>query len=146
MYAQQLTFTEIQELIPHRGTMCMLHDVVSWDERSIRCTATSHRRDDNPLRQGGNLCNLAALEYAAQAIAVHGALSSIQTGRSFASSIYLTSLRNVTLAPGNMRGICGELLQICAMQVAIARTGGLYRFSIESAATIVASGTAMVTL
>ena len=60
--------------IPHHGTMCLLDAVDAWDSESIRCRATSHRDPANPLRDAGSLPATAAIEYAAQAMAVHGAL------------------------------------------------------------------------
>jgi predicted hotdog family 3-hydroxylacyl-ACP dehydratase len=60
--------------IPHQGSMCLLDAVTAWDPAHIRCTATSHRAPDNPLHAGGRLGVMAGIEYAAQAMAVHGAL------------------------------------------------------------------------
>ena len=60
--------------IPHAGRMCLLDRVLHWDERNIRCSAVSHRDADNPLRDAEGLSTLAAIEYAAQAAAVHSAL------------------------------------------------------------------------
>ena len=63
--------------IPHAGPMCLLDQVVDWDEQHIECTSASHRRHDgtaHPLGQGGRLPATAAIEYAAQAMALHGRL------------------------------------------------------------------------
>lgn len=65
---------ELGPLIPHAGTMRLLHDVVSWDTESIECRAISHRDPANPLRLDGRLPAIAGLEYGAQAMAIHGAL------------------------------------------------------------------------
>ena len=54
--------------------MCLLEGVSSWDERSIRCIAVSHRDPGNPLAADGHLGAACGVEYAAQAMAVHGAL------------------------------------------------------------------------
>jgi predicted hotdog family 3-hydroxylacyl-ACP dehydratase len=54
--------------------MCLLDRVLDWDESNIRCAARSHRDRDNPLREPDGLPVWAAIEYAAQAAAVHGAL------------------------------------------------------------------------
>lgn len=61
--------------IPHAGAMCLLDSVDAWDETHIRCTATSHRDPHNPLRSHGRLASACGIEYAAQAMAVHGALA-----------------------------------------------------------------------
>ena len=65
----------IEQHIPHKGRMCLLDEVLSWD-------ATPHplpqrqrtARRDNPLRAHGRLGAACGIEYAAQAMAVHGAL------------------------------------------------------------------------
>src|SRR5881398_1435622 len=65
---------EIRRLIPHAGTMCLLDSVLGWDDESIVCTTNTHRDEANPLRRDGRLSALHALEYAAQAAAIHGGL------------------------------------------------------------------------
>ena len=65
---------DISRLIPHGGAMCLLDSIDSWAEDFIVCRATSHRRLDNPLRDDSGLRALCGIEYAAQAIAAHGAL------------------------------------------------------------------------
>lgn len=60
--------------IPHHGRMCLLDEVVFWDPDRIRCSSASHASPANPLRARGQLGIACGIEYAAQAIAVHGAL------------------------------------------------------------------------
>jgi predicted hotdog family 3-hydroxylacyl-ACP dehydratase len=64
----------LRSLLPHAGSMCLLECVARWDAGEIVCRAVSHRASDNPLRSGDRLGALAAIEYAAQAIAIHGSL------------------------------------------------------------------------
>ncbi|HEX4195016.1 MAG TPA: phosphotransferase, partial [Stellaceae bacterium] len=66
---------EIATLIPHAGKMCLLDRVIAWDEQRIACQSTAHRDPDNPLRKDGRLGVLAAIEFAAQAMAAHGRLA-----------------------------------------------------------------------
>lgn len=66
--------------IPHSGAMCLLDTVDAWDDTHIRCTATSHRDAHNPLRSQGRLASVCGIEYAAQAMAVHGALAGTGDG------------------------------------------------------------------
>jgi predicted hotdog family 3-hydroxylacyl-ACP dehydratase len=54
--------------------MCLLDRVVHWDSQRIHCRASSHRSADNPLRSRDQLSAACGIEYAAQAMAVHGAL------------------------------------------------------------------------
>lgn len=56
--------------------MVLLDRVVQYDDETILCSATSHRRDDNPLRRHGMLHAACGAEYGAQAAAVHGPLAS----------------------------------------------------------------------
>ena len=60
--------------IPHQGDMCLLHAVTSWSEQEIVCQAISHKQTANPLRADGRLGIATVIEYAAQAMAMHGAL------------------------------------------------------------------------
>jgi predicted hotdog family 3-hydroxylacyl-ACP dehydratase len=69
-----MTNLKVAALVPHQGTMCLLDDILSFDERSVVCRTTSHRSAANPLRCDGRLPALAGVEYGAQAMAVHGAL------------------------------------------------------------------------
>jgi predicted hotdog family 3-hydroxylacyl-ACP dehydratase len=53
--------------------MCLLDSVESWSEENISASAMIDI-DENPLTIAGKLDSTAAIEYAAQAMAVHGAL------------------------------------------------------------------------
>ena len=65
---------KVADLVPQQGAMCLLDEVLSYDERSVVCRASSHRSPDNPLRCDGRLPSIVGIEYGAQAMAVHGAL------------------------------------------------------------------------
>jgi predicted hotdog family 3-hydroxylacyl-ACP dehydratase len=65
---------EIARLLPHAGNMVLIDGVTSWDETSIVCVTESHRSPTNPLRLRGRLASVHAIEYAAQAAAIHGGL------------------------------------------------------------------------
>ena len=65
----------IEEHIPHQGRMCLLDEVLGWDMQHIRCRSATHRAADNPLRSQGRLGIACGIEYAAQAMALHGALA-----------------------------------------------------------------------
>lgn len=84
--------------IPHDGAMCLLDRVEAWDAERIRCSATSHRDPHNPLRSRGRLASVCGIEYAAQAMAVHGALVGTQRAQTEPArprAGYLASVRNV---------------------------------------------------
>lgn len=82
----------IARLVPHQGAMCLLEEVLEWSEDAIVCRASSHRDPSNPLRSRGVLPGIAGVEYAAQAVAVHGGLiertTSVRQG-------FLAALRDV---------------------------------------------------
>lgn len=61
-------------LTPHAGRMRLIARVLSHDDLRIACEADSHRDPDNPLRRDAMLPAIVALEYGAQAMAIHGAL------------------------------------------------------------------------
>ena len=64
----------IRKLIPHSGTMCLLERVLDYGTQSIRCETRSHLDPANPLRRNGHLSSISGIEYAAQAMGLHGAL------------------------------------------------------------------------
>ena len=76
-----LNAMEIARLIPHHGDMCLLAAVQYYDAQTIRCVAVSHRSATNPLRENGVLHAVCGVEYAAQAMAVHGALLAGQSDK-----------------------------------------------------------------
>src|SRR4029079_2054811 len=87
---------EIRTLIPHAGTMCLLDNVTDWDDKSIVCTTDTHRDETNPPRRDGRLSPLNALEYGAQAAAIHGGLRARAAGTT-APPCYLAALRDTHL-------------------------------------------------
>lgn len=61
-------------LIPHQGSMCLLDTVEEWDAQHIVCTTRQHALATNPLRTDGEVSCVHGIEFAAQAMAVHGGL------------------------------------------------------------------------
>ena len=66
--------SELSALIPHAGDMCLLDAVEEWTPDGIRCTTRTHLAPSHPLRRHGQLAAVHLVEYAAQAVAAHGAL------------------------------------------------------------------------
>jgi predicted hotdog family 3-hydroxylacyl-ACP dehydratase len=93
---QTLDRAGIAALIPHSGSMCLLARLQSWDAQRIACMATNHRDADHPLRTASGLMSPCAIEYAAQAMALHGALIGQDAGTA-ASPGFLASARGVQL-------------------------------------------------
>src|SRR5262244_589063 len=88
-----ITKTEIENLIPHSGLMCLLDEVTQWDEKSIVSITDTHRDPANPLRRQGRLSAVHAFEYGAQAAAIHGGLRARAAG-TVAPPGYLAALRD----------------------------------------------------
>ena len=93
---QTLDRAGIAQRIPHRGSMCLLERLESWDADAIHCTTTTHAQAGNPLRTESGLLAPNAIEYAAQAMALHGGLLAAEG--STPSAGFLASARNVKLA------------------------------------------------
>ena len=60
--------------VPHQGTMCLLDHVVRHGPDDIECVALLPAPADHPLVLDGELTVVHGIEYAAQSMAVHGAL------------------------------------------------------------------------
>jgi predicted hotdog family 3-hydroxylacyl-ACP dehydratase len=134
---------QIESLVPQRGAMCLLDRVVSWDGAGIVCASASHRRADNPLRARGRLHAVAGIEYAAQAVALHGALAA-REGRAIGPGV-LASLREVALHADRIDQIEGELLA-SADALVVERRHMLYAFRIEGDGRLLLQGRAAIAL
>ena len=95
--------------IPHQGRMCLLRQVLHWNEQEILCQADSHRDPAHPLLAGGRLGAACGVEYAAQAMALHGALLSEQRGVPRPRRGLLVSVRGVTLHVPRLDDVAGEI-------------------------------------
>jgi predicted hotdog family 3-hydroxylacyl-ACP dehydratase len=130
--------------IPHQGSMCLLDCVEAWDLQRIQCRASSHRAADNPLRAYGRLGAACGIEYAAQAMAVHGAL--LATPDSGGVRVgYLVSVRGTQLRVSRLDDIAADLL---VEANCITRSEGniLYQFGVSAAGRLLLDGRAAVVL
>jgi predicted hotdog family 3-hydroxylacyl-ACP dehydratase len=66
--------------IPHSGPMCLLDGLLSWTNDEIVCRTGDPSDALHPLRLAGMLPAACALEYASQAMALHGALCAPAAG------------------------------------------------------------------
>ena len=131
--------------IPHQGSMHLLDAVERWDESTITCTATSHRWETLPLRAHGRLGAACGIEYAAQAMAVHGALLCPATERGDAAKVgYLISVRDVVLCVSRLDDIDGDLT-ITAEKLA-GQHNLLYRFAVLGQGRVLLDGRAALLL
>ena len=134
----------IARLIPHSGSMCLLARLEQWDATTIVCFADSHRDAGNPLRTAGGLLSPCAIEYAAQAMALHGALIGQAAGAP-ATPGYLASARGVQLHRLRLDDLAGALRIEATRQAGDAQQI-LYHFTVQHDGLPVAEGRAAVVL
>jgi predicted hotdog family 3-hydroxylacyl-ACP dehydratase len=145
-----LSHDDIARRIPHQGDMCLLDAVTAWNDSRIDCLATSHRSPTNPLRAQGRLGAACGVEYAAQAMAVHGALmGESAAGQALAGTApragYLASIRSVNLQVDRLDGLAAPLL-VSAERITGDDNTVLYSFSVSADGTALLSGRAVVVL
>jgi predicted hotdog family 3-hydroxylacyl-ACP dehydratase len=122
--------------------MCLLEEVLEWDARHLVCLATSHRDPGNPLRVAQTLPAACGIEYAAQAMAVHGAL--LSDGEPLRPGV-LASVRSVSLRAARLDDVAGPL-RVTAERLSGEQDHILYRFSVAGDAGELLSGRAAVVL
>jgi predicted hotdog family 3-hydroxylacyl-ACP dehydratase len=116
-------------LIPHAGAMCLLDDVVRWDETSITCRSVRYAEADNPMRRAdGRLGSVAGIEIASQAMALHGRLSA-EEGPPRPG--FLVSLRDVRLRATLLPSDIGPLTIVAQRLLGDAR-GASYSFTVTA--------------
>jgi predicted hotdog family 3-hydroxylacyl-ACP dehydratase len=130
----------IERHIPHQGRMCLLDEVRCWDATFVECTTHTHHAADHPLRYQGRLGAGCALEYAAQAMAVHGALLGLPVHADGAIGM-LTSAREVDLFVTRLDDLVHDLL-VRAERLHAGPDGALYSFSVTHAGQLLAQGRA----
>jgi predicted hotdog family 3-hydroxylacyl-ACP dehydratase len=140
-----LSATDIARLIPHHGSMCLLAEVQSYDAEQIKCKAVSHRLPSNPLRENGVLHAVCGVEYAAQAMAVHGALLAKQDAGKPPRGGRLASVRSVELSVRRLDDIEGDL-DIQATHVMGDSNSMVYEFSLDAGERNLLKGKATVIL
>ena len=133
----------IARAIPHAGNMCLLDGVLECDKQHIRCISHSHRDSDNPLRSGNQLSALCGIEYAAQAMAVHGVMGGMLASKP--SSGFLVSLRDVKCSTMRLDTLPDDLI-IEAVKLMGDEARVIYQFALSAGNNEVLSGRATVVL
>ena len=138
----------IEARIPHQGRMCLLDEVIEWNAHHIRCRSGTHRALDNPLRSHGRLGTACGIEYAAQAMALHGALAGAAAGANPAAASrvgLLASVRDVRLHVLRLDDIESDLF--CEVtHLAGDNFTALYEFALRDKDKALLSGRASVVL
>jgi len=139
-----LDAAEIAARVPHSGTMCLLHALHESSATQVLCSTTSHHAADNPLRSASGLLSCSAIEYAAQAMALHGAMTAAadappQGGR-------LASVRGVKLHVPRLDTVAGRLF-VQAERLAGDAGQAMYQFTLrDERQNILVQGRATVLL
>jgi len=145
----------IESRIPHHGRMCLLDEVIDWSATRVSCRSSTHREADNPLRAYGRLGIACGIEYAAQAMAVHGALVAASSPAGHGAPLagapaagapaagFLAAVRDVRFHSLRLDDVQGDL--ICdAVRMAGDATTALYEFELRSEAALLLRGRATV--
>ena len=141
-HVELIEHEELCGLIPHSFDMCLLDRVESWDDDNIVCFSNSHLSQTNPLRREDNLSSIHLLEYAAQAMAVHGGLHDREQGIQMTEG-YLAALRDVNIELCNIDKKQNEL-KIEATKILSQGGNMIYSFKVLSSEKELASGRATV--
>lgn len=136
-----LNRTAIAARLPHAGEMVLLDSVTHWDDDGITCLTRTHLNAENPLRRDGALCSICGVEYAAQAMALHGAL---MTGGPARQGV-LASVKSVTCHRPSLDERSGEMV-VTATKLLARADSSIYGFSLHGAETLLLDGQAAVFL
>jgi predicted hotdog family 3-hydroxylacyl-ACP dehydratase len=126
--------------------MCLLDEVLMWNPVRVQCRSSTHRDGANPLRSRGRLAAVCGIEYAAQAMAVHGALiaSRITTSPTGAAVTgYLASVRNVALFTTRLDDVESDLVAAAELVTGDDHTV-LYDFSVTGNERVLLAGRATI--
>ena len=123
--------------------MCLLDEVLDWNAQHIRCRTATHRAPDNPLRSHGRLSIACGIEYAAQAMALHGALAGGAADGAVVG--LLASVRDVRLRVLRLDDIESDLICEVTHLAGDSRTA-LYEFALRDRDRNLLSGRASVIL
>ena len=127
--------------LPHAGAMCLVDTVSAWDRETVECRSRSHLDTGNPLRIGSKLSSICALEYAAQAFALHGLLVADEYGDQAPddTQIFVALTKDLQLHAARLDDEQTDL--IIKGQVIFQQSGSaVYRFEVTDNARLLVTG------
>jgi predicted hotdog family 3-hydroxylacyl-ACP dehydratase len=127
--APRLDRAGIAAHVPHQGAMCLLDAMESCSADEIVCRITNQADAHNPLRLERQLPAASALEYASQAMALHGSLAA--SGQPPISG-FLASARDVRMHVDRLDTAAGPL-RVRARRLAGDAGQAMYRFELRDA-------------
>ena len=131
---------EIEQRLPHAGKMSLLDTITHADQLTLSASAVSHLNNDNPLRLNNKLSSINGIEYAAQAMAIHGfLLSELKHTEASAQTAYIATVRNIDIVspffPENE-----SVIKIEVEQLMSDTNGFTYQFHISGGKKVFISG------
>jgi predicted hotdog family 3-hydroxylacyl-ACP dehydratase len=128
--------------------MCLIDEVIEWDAQHIRCRSSNHSLPDHPLRSQNRLGIACGIEYAAQSMAVHGALAGGALSHRTSGAVrpevgFLAGLRDVHLHVARLDDIESDLISE-AQLIAGDHGSALYEFALTAEGRRLLSGRATV--
>ncbi len=147
VYPAPIEKPHLAQLLPHSGDMCLLDRVLNWDEAAIHCQTLSHHSPENPLRDANCLPVQAGIEYAAQAMAIHGKLCSDDGCKPRIG--YLAVLSKVDWYVNRLdNSSAGKKLplEVYAEKLMASAGGSSYHFRLQQAGELLIEGQALVAL
>lgn len=144
MFIAPIANHQLRSMLPHAGQMCLLEQVARWHETEIECIALSHLDLTNPLRFDSKLPAHAGIEYCAQAIAIHGYLTS-GGGQGSPKRGYLAVVLGTHWNIDRLDRCIGPLQVIATKQVTL-QQGVSYAFAIKHQGHDLLTGQAIVAL
>ena len=127
---------QIAALIPHGDSMCLLDEVVAWDDSQIHCRSIQFASSANPLFENEQLNCVLLLEYGAQAAAVHAGLLQSRLGE--ARPAYIGAVKDVELLAAIADNSCA--LDLHAQCLLSSSQGAIYELVAQQAGNTLLRG------
>lgn len=135
---------DLDALLPHAGRSRLIRAVLEHDAERIVCEGVPPSDPAHPLRLDGRVWAAAAIEYGAQAMAVHGALADRTGGAPRVG--YLVAVRDVAFPVDALDAVEGPL-RVTAERVLALGDQVSYSFEVAAAdGATLARGRASVSL
>jgi len=126
----------IEQLLPQKGAMCLLDSSVATTGDSIVCAADASRVD-HPLREAEGVSVVHAVEYGAQAAALHRLMCGLESGAA-SGGLLLRIKKAQFFVPWLDR--LPQPLRISARCLLASSEAATYCFEISAGETLAASG------
>ena len=134
---------DFEKLIPHAGRMCLLDRVLEWDQESLTAETLTHRAPDHPLGSKEGLDAIHALEYGAQAVAIHAALETVDGAGTRAEAGLLAAAPRLRLEVERLDGF--EVpLRVTVRRIFAQSSSFIYEFQVNAGETRLADGEVIV--